>query len=653
MLPGGASPHHKPPNGAEDDASAPRLLGERAHKPATRVPMTPGPWPWLILLAASCTASPAKPDPVSPRHSSDSGSPDSRESGLPDSVACDACALAAQVASTISVDLACSRADLEVADPYDIEIKEELQVNPAWWDGYGAYARPLVADMDGDGVPELAINECSQDLVECEFSVFASDGSVVMDAPGSMGFFSPLAAVDLDGTPGAEVLRVFRDSDAVSYIVAQRYDGGVLWRVEEDVFSIQYLTVADLLGDGTPEILTNGVILDAQTGVEVGSYERNDGGGDVIATADVDHDGQLEFAEAGRLFASDGSTVWTLPGDAGVGGIAVAMQADADREPEFLFVTEGFVIADTDGTILTQVDAPMQNPKYSAVADLDGDGSPEIVIVTSSFVVAAYRLDGTLFWERDDLGYVEDITAWDVDGDGASELLVSELRGVDGGRNAFKILSGVKGDVLFSTPHLTHFGGQPFVADIDNDGHAEIIMAGGAYREGPSPSVTIYHQVNDTWPAAGPAWPVPDYHLTNIGPAGEIPVVEPDPAPWTYNLFHARPAVDGQPANLTPTLVQSCSDTCEEGGSVQIEVRVTNSGPADANEVLLRVTAGGTTVTETTLPQVGSGVMSAGVILTIPGTSFDLGEVRVVVDPNGSNAECEEGDNELVVADPR
>jgi hypothetical protein len=367
----------------------------------------------------------------------------------------------------------------------------------------------------------------------------------------------------------------------------------------------------------------------------------------------VDRDGQLEFADAGRLFDSDGSTLWTLPWPAGVGGVSVALQADSDPEPEFLFIAAGFVVADTDGRILTQVEASIQNPVYSVVADLDGDGSPEVVFVTRTFAVAAYRLDGTLVWERDDLGYVEDILAWDVDGDGASELLVSEVKGAEGGEDAFKILSGAKGDVVFSTPHMVISGGRPVVADIDNDGHAEIILAGGAYREGPSPSVTIYHQVNDTWPAAGPAWPVPDYHLTNIGPAGEVPIGEPDPAPWTYNLFHARPAVDGQPANLTPTLVQTCSDTCEEGGSVQIEVRVTNSGPEDANDVLLRVTAGGTTVTETTLPLVGSGVMSAGVLLTIPGTTFDLGEVRVVVDPNGANAECEEGDNEVVVADPR
>lgn len=84
------------------------------------------------------------------------------------------------------------------------------------------------------------------------------------------------------------------------------------------------------------------------------------------------------------------------------------------------------------------------------------------------------------------------------------------------------------------------------------------------------------------------------------------------------------------------------------------EQKMTHPPPSNRiSNVLLRVTAGGTSVTETTLPLVGSGVVSAGVLLTIPGTSFDRGEVRVIVDPDGTSTECDETDNDLVVGDPR
>ena len=217
-----------------------------------------------------------------------------------------------------------------------------------------------------------------------------------------------------------------------------------------------------------------------------------------------------------------------------------------------------------------------------------------------------------------------------------------------------EILDGRTGDRLYSTPNASSGEGPPVVADIDGDAHAELLVGGGApHSDGWIPSVTVYHQVNDTWPPAGPAWPVPDYHITNVGSAGEIPQGEPDPAPWTYNVYHARAAADEAVANLTPVLIDVCSDTCEEGGSVQIEVAVANSGPAEADAVVVRVLAGGVTVTETVLPQVRSGVVSEGIVLTVPGVSFDRGEVRVVVDPGGGVLECEERDNAVVVGDPR
>jgi hypothetical protein len=130
-------------------------------------------------------------------------------------------------------------------------------------------------------------------------------------------------------------------------------------------------------------------------------------------------------------------------------------------------------------------------------------------------------------------------------------------------------------------------------------------------------------------------------------------VAPTDPPWWTHNVFHARPAVDGQGVNLTPRIVERCVDACADEGTVQVDVVVTNVGPLPATDVRVRVYAGDIVVTEYTIDRVAAGSTSEGTVVTIPGARFDLGPVRIVVDPDGVVPECDEGDNELGVSDPR
>ncbi len=191
----------------------------------------------------------------------------------------------------------------------------------------------------------------------------------------------------------------------------------------------------------------------------------------------------------------------------------------------------------------------------------------------------------------------------------------------------------------------------PFAADIDNDGHAELLIPGGTPRDGPLPSVTILHQVDDTWPAAGPSWPERDFQISNIGPAGQIPRGETNPPSWAYNLFHARPAADPAGVNLTPLVASVCAGTC--AGTVEIHVQVTNTGPAASPESVFQLQAGDTVVSETAVLPIEPGVTTEGILLTVPDSIFDLGEVRIVTDPAAVLDECHEEDNMAVVPDPR
>lgn len=584
--------------------------------------------------------------------------PGLRDSSLIDSAECAACSLAAGPASTVVPDASCNHPDVTVADPLEIEVGTELFVDLTLTERRGGTVA-VVADLDADGLPEIAVIDDS-DSGMAVLSVFDADGAVKWQIEGVARWWS-LAAVDLDGADGAELLL---DSCldfpwcSDERLTLRAPEGDILWASPEDTpTSDPHVAplICDLHGDGVPEVIAHGMVLDGATGAQIGRYVLPTAPDTPASCADIDHDGALEFAAAGRLFNSEGDLLWSIAPHAGDLGASFAIQADADLEPEFLFVspagTPGFTVADTDGTVLSEVSRGIQNSDSIAVTDLDGNGTTEIVMATKEWSFAAYELDGTLLWDRADLGYITWVSAWDLDGDGASELLVEEQSGVDGGQDAFKILAGTTGDVLYSTPNVSYGGWPPLVADLDNDGHAEIVVAGGAPREGLLPSATIYRQVDNTWPAAGPAWPVPDYHLTNVGPAGEIPRGEPDPPSWMYNVVHARPAVDGQGVNLTPTVAQVCTDTCDD--TVQIDVVVTNSGPMPANDVVVRVYAGSTMLTDVAVGRVGSGAVSEGTIVTLAASDFDRGEIRLVVDPDDGSPECDEGDNELVMGDPR
>ena len=67
----------------------------------------------------------------------------------------------------------------------------------------------------------------------------------------------------------------------------------------------------------------------------------------------------------------------------------------------------------------------------------------------------------------------------------------------------------------------------------------------------------------------------------------------------------------------------------------------------------LQVRAGDTVLAEATTPALAPGATSEGFVFTLDAATFDLGELTLVVDPDGLIGECDEADNSVVIADPR
>ncbi len=100
------------------------------------------------------------------------------------------------------------------------------------------------------------------------------------------------------------------------------------------------------------------------------------------------------------------------------------------------------------------------------------------------------------------------------------------------------------GTVLMQVPRssLTQIE-YPVVADVDNDGSAELLVVSNPYN-GPqtAPSLQVIRDVQDRWVPARRIWNQHTYHVTNVLEDGTIPQVEPKH--WTLlNTFRTQAQV--------------------------------------------------------------------------------------------------------------
>jgi hypothetical protein len=97
--------------------------------------------------------------------------------------------------------------------------------------------------------------------------------------------------------------------------------------------------------------------------------------------------------------------------------------------------------------------------------------------------------------------------------------------------------------VIFQIPRTSQtLAEYPIVADVDNDGSAEIVVVSNAYGP-PSPTVQVIHDRDDRWVPARRIWNQHTYHVTNVREDGTIPAHE---APsWQHlNSFRVNAQTD-------------------------------------------------------------------------------------------------------------
>lgn len=310
------------------------------------------------------------------------------------------------------------------------------------------------------------------------------------------------------------------------------------------------------------------------------------------------------------------------------------------------------------------------------IADFTGDGDREIG-VSGACWYSIFRLSGSTL-ERYALAPTKDwssastgSTVFDFNGDGQSEIVFSDEEALwvwqvdsSSGLSPDERLVALLEDDNHTSWTIHEY---PLVADVDNDGKAEILVVNA-----PNPDdreaygVYVLGAADDDWVSARPTWNQHAWYGTPIDDDGHIGYGAPNYAPHdSADLNSFRTQAPGSfgalaAADLAP-VAEACQEEC--GPAAIVWAQVANSGAyigVDPGTTVSLVGVSGTTRTRLDQAVLGdtvdAGALSAAVELDAAGWQ-DWDRLLVVVDDPelsgsaewGATKECDEGNNEVEV----
>jgi hypothetical protein len=494
---------------------------------------------------------------------------------------------------------------------------------------------PIVVQLDDDNCDGV-VDE--RDIPEIVFSTFSSgqyqaDGTLhaisIVDkkvvekwkvAPAAADALWPgahLAAGNIDGKPGNEIVTCTRASstDGTAHVRAYDAKGKLLW-LSDVVGGCRVPSIADLDGDGQPEVITETHILDGKTGAILHALAGPLGGETTVA--DLDSDGVPEIVSSLRVWDNKGALLAdaqaatvtnALPGGSYVAigdfdkdGVPEIVTADSARHMLHVWrydpkatgkVTVVRRNIDINGSL-----SPSLCPSGSAgntrgggpptIADFNGDGTPDVAmaggvaygVYDGKKLLDATVADPTLWLKQthDCSSAATGSSVFDFDGDGKAEVIYSD-------EQFLRIYRGTDGTELFKTCNTTGtLTEYPVIADVDNDGHADIIVASNSYSSITCPDggskqagVRIFGDTEGKWVRTRRIWNQHTYHVTNVNEDGSIPKVELQN--WKQpRLNDFRQNVQPLGEFSAPDLVVDVRPGCE--GAYSIIARVRNLGEA-------------------------------------------------------------------------
>jgi uncharacterized repeat protein (TIGR01451 family) len=393
---------------------------------------------------------------------------------------------------------------------------------PSWCET-GWYSSPAVADLDDDGAAEV---------IGATYTLFVLDGADGheewhADPPASGARVWPgVVVADIDGDQDPEIIT----AHGSGYVRALTHIGATAWLQRLSDREFRSLSVADLEDDGGLEVVvgralldrTNVWVLDRNGAIRPGWPRLGDGEGsaagiynDNIALGDLDGDGVIEIVAPSDTitlcaYRADGSQLSTHEMYHDHPGHDMDYWCEVPAYVELQYEVQGWGPCYEESTARANFAGGPAN-----IVDVDGDGTREVVAIgnvhdchTSPYTdlyQTPYILNvdrtrwtvGAYDWTTpptntgapltEDYGIIENAQSnpvtVDLDGDGNLEILFPSY---DGRMHAFWLDKTEHGNwpygVYNPAEGLYRFASEPAVADLDNDGHAEVIFGSWAQK---------------------------------------------------------------------------------------------------------------------------------------------------------------------------
>ena len=404
------------------------------------------------------------------------------------------------------------------------------------WCETGWYSSPAVADLDGDG---------SMEVIGSTYSIFVMDGATGAlewqvasghdrSQPGAdnVGRTWPgIAIADVDANGDMEIITAHSGGYVSVYDHNGYFQPG--WPQTPTSQELRGLSLYDLEGDGVLEIIVTGAVYE-KTNTWVYSNNgnllpgwpqlNNDSGyaygvfNDNAAVGDLDGDGYGEIIVPSDVhyvcaYERDGTQIQAHPiyGDKGWGKVGVWESLEIELR--------GWGTC-TDGDERKERYRPNFAHGASLIADVNADGLPEVVVVGNVYdCIPGYpsMYNGLYLFNADRSRFNEDGFDWntppvdsgaplsqdysliennqpnpaaaDLDDDGNLEIIYSSY---DGRIHAYWLDKTEHGawpySVNDSAEGFYRFASEPIVADLDNNGLAEVIFTSwpqkGTYQTG-------------------------------------------------------------------------------------------------------------------------------------------------------------------------
>jgi len=383
----------------------------------------------------------------------------------------------------------------------------------ASWCETGWYSSPAVADLDGDGTAEV---------IAATYSVFVlngEDGTVQwsIDPPGGRAWPGVVVA-DLEGDGALEIVT----AHGSGYLHVFTHTLTYAWSRQPTNSELRGLSVEDLDGDGSLEIVvtaaigsqTNTWVYDAAGTVRTGWPQLSGTSGyaagvynDNAAVGDFDGDGLAEIVVPSDVhyicaYEPDGTHI-------AAGAVYGTKKWGAVGVWESL-ATElrgwGYCSGDRAERYRTNF-----ADGVTVIRDLDGDGASEVAVTGKTYDCELGDPDGTKYmglflfhpdrsrfqagaydWQTVpvdtgaplsyDYNVIESVApnpaVADLDGDSEKEIVYASF---DGRVHAFWLDRTEHGGWPYSVysagDGFYRFASEPAIADLDDDGHAEVIVA--------------------------------------------------------------------------------------------------------------------------------------------------------------------------------